>query len=109
MNLGWFIYSFHEFAFVLFLAVFITRPALRPILILIFIPIYLFHISGYGCPFTRIERYYHGQNVTVLDSILNILAVPITRESRTSFQAYFSSLILATMIFVVWTYPSKNK
>ena len=107
MNLGWFLFSLHEFIFVLFLAVFIVRPGLRPILIVLFIPILLFHISGYGCPFTRIERHYHGQNVTILDPFLNMFGIAITRDNRETFQAYFSSLLVLCMVLTVWVYPTK--
>lgn len=107
MNLGWVLFRLHEFVFILFLAAFIVRPGLRRILILLFIPVFLFHISGYGCPFTRLERYYHGQNMTILDPLLNMVGVEINRENRETFQVYFSSLLLLTMILTVWVYPSK--
>lgn len=107
MNLGWVLFSLHEFVFVLFLAAFIVRPGLRRILILLFIPVFLFHISGYGCPFTRLERHYHGQNVTILDPFLNIAGLEINRENREMFQGYFSSILLLSMVLTVWIYPSK--
>ena len=107
MNFGWVLYGGHQFVLVLFLAVFITRPNLRPFLIAVFIPIVFFHVSGYGCPFTRLERYYHGQNVTIIDPLLNILGLDITRENRVTFQGYFSALLLLAMILTVWVYPSK--
>ena len=107
MNLGWVLYGAHQFVLVLFTAVFITRPNLRPFLIIIFIPIAFFHVSGYGCPFTRLERYYHGQNVTIIDPFLRMFGLDITRENRVTFQAYFSALLLLAMILTVWVYPSK--
>jgi hypothetical protein len=107
MNLGWVLFEAHQFVFVLFLAAFVMRPELRRVLILIFIPVFLFHISGYGCPFTRLERYYHGQDVTIMDPYLNIVGLPITRNNRETFQAYFSSLLLFVMVLTVMIYPSK--
>lgn len=107
MNLGWFLFEAHQFVFVLFLAVFIMRPGLRRILILLFIPVFLFHVSGYGCPFTRLERHYHGQNVTIIDPFLNMGGIPVTRDTRETFQGYFSSLLLLLMVLTVWVYPSK--
>ena len=67
MNPGWVLYGAHQFVLVLFVAMFASRPNLRPLLIAVFIPIAFFHVSGYGCPFTRLERYYHGQNVTIIN------------------------------------------
>jgi len=107
MNAGWILYGLHQFVLVLFVAVFITRPALRPLLIAVFIPIVFLHAAGFGCPFTRLERYYHGQNVTIIDPFLNMLGLDITRENRQVFQGYFSSLLLLAMILTVWVYPSK--
>jgi hypothetical protein len=107
MNLGWALYGLHQFVLVLFIAVFATRPALRPFLIIVFIPIAFFHVAGYGCPFTRVERHYHGQNVTIIDPFLNMFRLEITRENRQTFQGYFSSLLLLAMILTVWVYPSK--
>jgi hypothetical protein len=107
MNLGWVLYGLHQFVLVLFLAAFISRPAIRPFLIIIFVPIMFFHVAGYGCPFTRVERHYHGQNVTIIDPLLNILGLDITRENRRTFQGYFSSLLLLAMVLTVWVYPSK--
>jgi len=107
MNLGWVLFEAHQFVFVLFLAAFIMRPELRRVLILIFIPVFMFHISGYGCPFTRLERYYHGQDVTIMDPYLNIVGLPITRNNRETFQGYFSSLLLFVMVLTVMIYPSK--
>jgi hypothetical protein len=107
MNLGWVLYGLHQFLLVLFIAVFATRPALRPFLIIVFIPIAFFHVAGYGCPFTRVERHYHGQNVTIIDPFLNMFRLEITRENRQTFQGYFSSLLLLAMILTVWVYPSK--
>jgi len=107
MNLGWVIYGAHQFVLVLFVAMFASRPNLRPLLIAVFIPIAFFHVSGYGCPFTRLERYYHGQNVTIIDPFLNMFGLKINRENRYMFQGYFSSLLLLAMILTVWVYPSK--
>lgn len=107
MNLGWFLFEAHQFIFVLFLLAFLFRPRIRYILILLFIPVLLMHMSGYGCPFTRIERYYHGQNVTIIDPFLNMFGIPITRDNRETFQAYFSSLLIATMVLTVLIIPSK--
>lgn len=107
MNIGWVLYGAHQFFLVLFLAAFITRPSLRPLLIAVFIPIVFFHASGYGCPFTRLERYYHGQNVTIIDPFLNILGLDINRTNRQTFQGYFSALLLLAMILTVWVYPTK--
>jgi len=107
MNLGWVLFEAHQFIFVLFLAAFLMRPELRRVLILLFIPVFLFHISGYGCPFTRLERYYHGQDVTIMDPFLNIVGLPINRYNRETFQGYFSSLLLFVMVLTVMIYPSK--
>jgi len=107
MNPGWVIYGAHQFVLVLFVAMFASRPNLRPLLIAVFIPIAFFHVSGYGCPFTRLERYYHGQNVTIIDPFLNMFGLKINRENRYMFQGYFSSLLLLAMILTVWVYPSK--
>lgn len=107
MNFGWVLYGAHQFVLVLFLAVFITRPNLRPFLIIIFIPIVFFHVSGHGCPFTRLERYYHGQNVTIIDPFLGMFGLETSRENRVTFQGYFSSLLLLTMVLTVWVYPTK--
>ena len=76
-------------------------------LIAMFIPVFLFHISGYGCPFTRLERHFHGQNLTIMDPMLNVVGIHITRNNRESFQGYFSSILLMAMILTVWVYPSK--
>ena len=107
MNLGWVLYGLHQFVLVLFLAAFITRPAIRPFLIIIFIPIMFFHVAGYGCPFTRVERHYHGHNVTIIDPMLHMFAIPVTTPNRKTFQAYFSSLLLLSMVLTVWAYPAK--
>ena len=107
MNPGWVLYGLHQFTLVLFITVFAVRPALRPFLIIVFIPIVFFHTSGYGCPFSRLERYYHGQNVTIIDPLLNIFGMDITRENRQTFQSYFSALLLLAMVLTVWVYPSK--
>jgi hypothetical protein len=107
MNLGWVLYGLHQFVLVLFIAVFATRPAIRPFLIIVFIPIAFFHVAGYGCPFTRVERHYHGQNVTIIDPFLNMFRLEMNRENRQTFQGYFSSLLLLAMILTVWVYPSK--
>ena len=107
MNLGWALYGLHQFTFVLFIAGFASRPAIRPFLIIIFIPIMFFHLAGYGCPFTRVERHYHGQNVTIIDPLLNMFGLDITRVNRQTFQAYFSSVLLLAMVLTVWVYPSK--
>jgi hypothetical protein len=106
-GIGWFLYGLHQFTFVTFLFVFAYRPALRPLLVATFIPIFFFHVSGYGCPFTRIERYYHGQNITIIDPFLKIFGIPVTNPNRKTFQAYFSSLLLFSMVLTVYVYPSK--
>jgi len=106
-NIGWFLYRLHQFFFITFLTVFVVRPALRPLLIATFIPVFFFHVSGYGCPFTRIERYYHGENVTIIDPFLNMFGIPITTPNRKTFQAYFSALLLFFMVFTIYAYPMK--
>jgi len=107
MQIGWFLYGLHQFVLVTFILVFASRPAVRPLLIASFIPIFFFHVSGYGCPFTRIERYYHGHNVTIIDPMLHMFRIPVTTPNRKTFQAYFSSLLLLCMILTVWIYPTK--
>ena len=106
-DVGMFLFSLHHFAFVTFLLIFAFRPVLRLTIIAIFVPIFFFHAAGYGCPFTRVERYYHGHNITVIDPIMRLLGITITSPHRRIFQAYFSSLILFSMVFTVWVYPIK--
>jgi hypothetical protein len=76
-------------------------------LIASFIPIFFFPVAGYGCPFTRIERYYHGHNVTIIDPLLHMFRIPVTTPNRKSFQAYLSSFLLLSMVLTVWIYPTK--
>jgi hypothetical protein len=107
MNIGWMLYGLHQFTLILFVSVFVVRPNLRPFLIIVFIPIAFFHVSGHPCPFSRLERYYHGQNVTIIDPFLNMFGLEITLENRQTFQAYLSSLLLLAMGLTVLIYPSK--
>lgn len=107
MNTGWVLYGLHQFTLVLFIAVFISRPNLRPFLTAVFIPIVVLHVAGYGCPFTRLERYYHGQNVTIIDPLLNMFGLEINRDNRKTFQGYFSAILLLSMVLTVWVYPTK--
>jgi len=107
MNPGWLIYGTHKFIIFVFLVIFASRPNLRPLLIAVFIPIVFLHVLGYPCPLTRIERYYHGQNVTIIDSYIKMIGLEINHENRHMVQGYFSSLVLLAMILTVWVYPSK--
>jgi hypothetical protein len=107
MNTGWFIYELHQFFNILMAAIFITRPAMRMYIILLFIPILLLHLSGYGCPVTRIEQHYHGHDASILDPYMAVFGIKSIRSSRKMFQACFSTFIFLAMIFVVYAYPTK--
>lgn len=70
-------------------------------MLLLFTPLFFIHILGYGCPFTRIERYFHGQDITVIDPLLQIFRINPSYDNRKKFQAFFSSILMAWMLFLL--------
>jgi hypothetical protein len=102
-DIGSLLYNVHLFALIAFIFIFVARPVLRPYMLLAFIPLLFLHITGYGCPYTRIERWYHHRDITIIDPFMNIFGIETTNDNRKTFQAYFSSVMVAMMVVIYWS------
>lgn len=101
MNIGYFLYELHLFALVSFIFIYYVRPKVRVVMLFLFFPLFLFHVFGVGCPFTKIERYFHGEDITIIDPFLNIFGIYPSYDNRKNFQAWFSSILVAWMLFLM--------
>lgn len=97
-NIGYILYDVHTFVFVAFVFIFIMRPTIRPVMILLYLPFFIAHALGMGCPMTKIEKYYHKQDATIIDPLLYIFGFEITNQNRYRFQAFFSACLLLFML-----------
>jgi hypothetical protein len=102
-DIGSLLYTLHLFALVAFVFIFVARPLLRPYMLLAFIPLLILHLTGYGCPYTRIERWYHHRDITIIDPFMNLFGIETTNDNRKIFQAYFSSVLVAGMAILYWS------
>ncbi|NBR60667.1 hypothetical protein EB118_02835 [bacterium] len=101
-EIGYFLYELHLFALVAFVIIYYMRPAIRIYLLIGFFPLFLMHLLGLGCPYTRLERYYHGQDITIIDPFLNFFGIYPSYDNRKNFQAWFSSILVAWMLFFLY-------
>ena len=101
--IGYFLYDVHTFFLVAFPIIYYVKPSVRLYFLIAFIPFLLLHLYGFGCPFTRLERYFHKENITVIDPILNIIGVYPSYDNRKNFQAWFSSILVAWMLFLLYS------
>lgn len=99
--IGYVLYELHLFVLVSFIMIFYMRPRVRIYLLIAFFPFFLMHILGLGCPFTRIERYFHGEDITIIDPFLNMFGIYPSYDNRKNFQAWFSSILFALMLFLL--------
>jgi hypothetical protein len=99
--LGYFLYELHLFVLVAFIIIYYVRPVGRVYLLIGFLPLFVMHALGYGCPFTRIERYFHGKDITIIDPFMNIFGIYPSYDNRKNFQARFSSILVLCMIFLL--------
>lgn len=76
------------------------RPKLRMYMLIIFFPLFLMHVLGLGCPFTKIERHFHGEDITIIDPFLNMIGIYPSYDNRKTFQAWFSSILFTWMVFL---------
>lgn len=100
MNIGYALYELHIFALVSLVVIYMYRPAVRGYLILLFLPFLLLHLMGMGCPFTRLERYFHGEDITIIDPFLNMFGIYPSYDNRKTFQAWFSTMLILWMMLL---------
>lgn len=101
MNFGYFLYEVHLFSLVAFVFIYYTRPTIRPYLLLGFTPLFLLHAMGYGCPYTRIERYFHKEDITIIDPFLHMMGIYPSYDNRKTFQAWLSGIFMMWMYFLL--------
>ena len=99
--IGYILYELHLFVLVSFIIIYYMRPSIRIFMLVLFFPWFLMHVLGMGCPFTKIERYFHGEDITVIDPFLNMFGIYPSYDNRKNFQAWFSSILFAWMMFLL--------
>ena len=95
---GYLLYRLHAATVVGVLFLFMMYPVLRATIFVLFIPFFSVHILYQSCPVTKIERRLHGENITVLDPVIQLLSLPVNRSTRDIAQVFLSTLVLVGMV-----------
>jgi hypothetical protein len=98
---GYWLYRLHTALLLLLFGLYYVFPSLRLPILILYIPIFLLHITAKHCPLTRLERKLHGEDITILDPFLQLLGIPTTKENRNRFQVIASTLVLFLFVLGV--------
>ena len=98
---GYLLYRLHAATVVGLIVLFIVYPKVRRILFVLFIPFFAVHVLYGSCPVTRVERRLHGENITVIDPLILLFALPITRATRDTTQVILSTLVFVGMLLLL--------
>ena len=67
--------------------------------VIVFIMFYVFH----GCIISKIEHRFTNDDFTIIDPVLEILAIELTNENRTTY-SFYSSVLGFIITFAVYCY-----
>lgn len=98
---GYLLYRLHAATVIAVLVLFILYPKLRRILFVLFIPFFAVHVLYRSCPVTKVERRLHGENITVLDPVIQLFSLPVTRCTRDTTQVVLSTLVFVGMLLLL--------
>jgi hypothetical protein len=96
---GYWLYRLHVALLFLLLSLYYVYPSLRIFILILYIPIFLLHITAKHCPVTRLERKLHGEDITILDLPLQLLGIPTTKGNRNRFQVIASTGVLFLFVW----------
>jgi hypothetical protein len=65
--------------------------------------VWLSHLATGTCVISSIERKLTGESITILDPILNLFGIPLSRECRIGTTISFSTLSFLFLSFELWT------
>ena len=94
---GYLLYRIHIAGVFLLPTLFLFVPFMRIPILCFWIPVFVYHLRYRKCPITKIERRLHGEDITVLDPILQFIGLPVTRQSRDFIHVTMSSLFMSVM------------
>ena len=98
---GYVAYRLHVFLVVGIFVAFVVAPLLRPVIAIAFFPFFVGHVLYGRCPLTLVERRLHGENITILDPVLQLFGLPVTRENRHNLNAVLSTIFMLTFAVVL--------
>lgn len=101
-RLGFALYNLHIAIVIGFAAAFVFLPTARPLLFFVFVPFFLGHIVYGRCPLTLVERRLHGEDITILDPILDAVGLPRSRDNRHNLNAVLSCIFMLAFLST-WT------
>lgn len=76
--------------------------AWSPYLFLYWVVVVLVNLVAGGCPVTRIERAMTGENVTVVDPFLHLLALDVSKTNREVFTLAISGFMVLVSAARSW-------
>ncbi len=94
---GYLLYRLHIAGVFLLPTLFLLIPIMRVPILCFWVPIFIYHLRYRKCPITKIERRLHGEDITVLDPILQWIGIPVTRTSRDFIHVTMSSLFMSVI------------
>ena len=95
VRLGFWLYRFH----ITLILITVILGTYYPIpVLIILIPVFLYHFIFKSCPLTQIERSLHKKDITVLDPVLEILGRPINKMNRQQVHMILSFIILLYLL-----------
>ena len=94
---GYLLFRLHFIGVALLPVLFLFVPILRIPIMCFWSPIFIYHLLYRKCPITKIERRLHGEDITVLDTFLDKIGIPVTRASRDFIHITMSALFMSLM------------
>jgi hypothetical protein len=94
---GYLLYRMHITGVFLLPTVFLFVSFMRIPILCFWIPVFIYHLRYRKCPITKIERRLHGEDITVLDPVLQLIGIPVTRESRDFIHVTMSSTFMSVI------------
>lgn len=98
---GYVVYRLHVLLVVGIAVAFVMAPLLRPVIAIAFFPFFVGHVLYGRCPLTLVERRLHGENITIVDPVLQLFGLPVTRENRHNLNAVLSTIFMLAFAVVL--------
>jgi hypothetical protein len=90
---GYALFRLHVSVLFLLIGLYSVFPSLRKPIFFLYIPILFFHLTQKHCPITKLERSLHKEDITILDPLMTLMGIPISRANRNRFQVIASVTI----------------
>ncbi len=69
------------------------------VVLFIMFPIFLYNMMFLSCPLTKIERFLHKQDITIIDPLIVAMGIPVNNTTRQDVHKFLISLFMLFLLY----------